>query len=56
MAAAGPMPVLSTVISPGVIEARVVDAADLQHGGKVAGFGQEAILVPEPIQVELYGE
>src|ERR1700722_14070265 len=41
---------LDRVVSPGMVEALVVEAADLQHGAEIAGLGQEAVFIPEPVQ------
>ncbi len=42
---------LHSIVSSGMVEALVVDAADLQDCAEVAGFGEERVLVPEPEQV-----
>ena len=45
------------VVEPaGMVQALVIDAADLEHATQVARFRQKAVLVPKPVQVHLGGE
>lgn len=44
---------LDRVVSAGMVEALVVDAADAQDSAEVAGLGQKAVFVPKPIQIDV---
>jgi hypothetical protein len=47
---------LNRVIAPSVVEALVVDAADMKRTTEVAGLRQETVLIPEAVQIDLRGE